>query len=243
MKILVCISHVPDTTTKIKFVDNKLDTADVKFIIGPYDDYALARAVELQESLKATVTVLNVGTSDTEPTLRKALAIGADDAIRIDAEPTDALFVAQQIYAVAKEGGYDMILMGRESSDFNGGLVHGMVAEMLGWPCIAPCMKLDLAGSTATLAREIEGGKEYLEVNLPFVAGCQEPIADWKIPNMRGIMMAKKKPLDVRPPVAVEGITQYLSFELPAEKGTCKMIAPDNIDELVTLLKNEAKAI
>ncbi len=243
MKILVCISHVPDTTTKIKFTDNKLDTADVKFIIGPYDDYALARAVELKEANQGTVTVLNVGTSDTEPTLRKALAIGADEAIRIDAEPLDAMYVASQIYAVAKEGQYDMILMGRESSDFNGGLVHGMVAEMLGWPCIAPCMKLDLEGDTATMAREIEGGKEYLEAKLPFVAGCQEPIADWKIPNMRGIMMAKKKPLNVVAPVEVENVTQYKAFELPAEKGECKMIDADNIDELVSLLKNEAKVI
>ncbi len=243
MKILVCISHVPDTTTKIKFVDNKLDTTDVKFIIGPYDDYALARAVELKEAHQGTVTVLNVGLSDTEPTLRKALAIGADDAIRIDAEPTDALFVAKQIFEVAKDGGYDMILMGRESSDFNGGLVHGMVAEMLDWPCIAPCMKLDLEGNTATLAREIEGGKEYLEVELPFVAGCQEPIAEWKIPNMRGIMMAKKKPLNVQPAVEVAEVPQYQSFELPQAKGECKMIDAENIDELVNLLKNEAKVI
>ena len=243
MKILVCISHVPDTTTKIKFKEDQLDKDGVQFIIGPYDDYALARAVELQGSAGATVTVLNVGTAETEPTIRKALAIGADDAIRINAEPTDAYFVAQQIYAVAKDGGYDMILMGRESSDFNGGLVHGMVAEMMGWPSIAPCMKLELNGTVASVSREIEGGKEALEVSLPFVAGCQEPIAEWKIPNMRGIMSARKKPLQVLEPVAVEGVTEYSSFELPAPKGDCKMVDADNMTELVSLLKNEAKVL
>ena len=243
MKILVCISHVPDTTTKIKFKDDQLDKDGVQFIIGPYDDYALARAVELQGSNNATVTVLNVGTAETEPTLRKALAIGANDAVRIDAEPVDALFVATQIYEYAKDKDFDMVLMGRESSDFNGGLVHGMVAEMMGVPSVAPCMKLDIEGSTATAAREIEGGKEYLEVQMPFVAGCQEPIAEWKIPNMRGIMMARKKPLAVIPPVNVANTTQYSNFELPAPKGDCKMIEADNIAELVGLLKNEAKVI
>ncbi|MBX2843088.1 MAG: electron transfer flavoprotein subunit beta/FixA family protein [Flammeovirgaceae bacterium] len=243
MKILVCISHVPDTTTKIKFDGNKLDENGVQFIIGPYDDYALARAVEIQGEKGATVTVLNVGTASTEPTIRKALAIGADDAIRVDAEPTDAMFVAQQIVAVAKAENYDMILMGRESSDFNGGLVHGLVGEMMGWPSIAPCMKLELNGDSATMAREIEGGKEYLEVGLPFVAGVQEPIAEWKIPNMRGIMMARKKPLKVIPPVEVEGVTEYQSFTLPEGKSECKIIDPDNIGELVNLLKNEAKVL
>ena len=243
MKILVCISHVPDTTTKIKFKDNKLDEEGVSFIIGPYDDYALARAVEIKNDTGGTVTVLNVGTAATEPTLRKALAIGADDAIRVDAEPVDAMFVAEQIAAIAKENSYDMILMGRESSDFNGGLVHGMVGEMLDMPSIAPCMKLEINGDTATLAREIEGGKEYLEVKIPFVAGCQEPIAEWKIPNMRGIMMARKKPLNVVQPVEASNVTDYKSFELPPEKGGCKMIDPDNLDELVDMLKNESKVL
>jgi electron transfer flavoprotein beta subunit len=189
------------------------------------------------------VTALNVGKGDTEPTIRKALAIGADDAIRVDAEPTDALFVAHQIAAIAKQEKYDMILMGRETSDFNGGLVHGLVAEMLGMPSIAPCMKLELSGNSAKLAREIEGGKETLEVSLPFVAGCQEPIAEWKIPNMKGIMSARTKPLKVVAPVAVDGVSKYQSFELPAAKGACKMVSPDNIEELVLLLKNEAKVL
>ena len=243
MKILVCISHVPDTTTKIKFKDNKLDATGVQYIIGPYDDYALARAVELQSDKGAKITVLNVGGIETEPTIRKALAIGADDAIRVDAQPIDAMFVAEQIVAVAKEENYDLILMGRESSDFNGGLVHGLVGEMLDLPSISPCMKLDLESDTATLNREIEGGKETLEIKLPFVAGCQEPIAEWKIPNMRGIMMARKKPLKVIPAVKVSEITEYKSFGLPAEKTTCKMIDPENMNELANLLKNEAKVL
>lgn len=243
MKILVCISHVPDTTTVIKFSGDQLDKNGVSFIIGPYDDFALARAVELKEQAGASVTVLNVGTAETEPTIRKALALGVDGAVRVDAEPTDSLFVATQIAEHARSEGYDMILMGRETSDFNGGLVHGLVAGMLGWPCVAPCMKLDISGQTATLAREIEGGKEYLEVPMPFVAGCQEPIAEWKIPNMRGIMAARSKPLKVVPPVAVEGTSAHSGFRLPSAKGQVKMIDPANLDELVRLLKEEAKVI
>ncbi|MCI0750320.1 MAG: electron transfer flavoprotein subunit beta/FixA family protein, partial [Flammeovirgaceae bacterium] len=244
-KILVCITHVPDTTSKINFVENntKFDTTGVQFIIGPYDDYALARAIEIKEATGATVTVLNVGTADTEPTIRKALAIGADDAIRVNAYPTDSFFVASQIAQVAKEGGYDLILMGRESIDYNSGVVHGMVGEMLGIPSVSPVMKLELDGNKATLAREIEGGKEYLEVNLPFVAGCQEPIAEWKIPNMRGIMSARTKPLQVVEPKAVEGGTKVQKYELPPAKGAVKMISPDNVQELVTLLKNEARVL
>jgi electron transfer flavoprotein beta subunit len=245
MKILVCITHVPDTTSKINFVDNntKFDSNGVQFIIGPYDDYALARAVELKDSHQATVTVLNVGGAETEPTIRKALAIGADDAIRVNADPTDSFFVASQIAEQAKAGGYDLVLTGRESIDFNGGVVHSLVGELLGWPSLSPVMKLELEGTKAKLSREIEGGKEQIEVNLPFVAGCQEPIAEWKIPNMRGIMAARTKPLKVVEPSAVEKGTSLKSFELPPAKGAVKMISADNVAELVTLLKTEAKVL
>lgn len=243
MKILVCISHVPDTTSKISFVDNstRFDPTGVQFIIGPYDDYALARAVELKETQGATVTVLNVGPAETEPTLRKALAIGADDAIRVNAEPTDSFFVATQIAEQAK--GFDLILMGRESIDFNGGVVHAMVGEMLGLPSFSPVMKLEIEGTNVKMAREIEGGKEYLESALPLVAGCQEPIAEWKIPNMRGIMSARTKPLKVVEPKAVDSAVKLEKFELPAPKGAVKMIPADNVAELVTRLKNEAKVL
>lgn len=243
MKILVCISHVPDTTSKINFVENntKFDTTGVQFIIGPYDDYALARAIELKEAQGATVTVINVGLAETEPTIRKALAIGADDAIRVNALPTDSYFVAAQIAEQAK--GFDLILMGRESIDYNNGVVHSMVGELLEMPAFSPVMKLDIEGTTVKMQREIEGGKESLEASLPIVAGCQEPIAEWKIPNMRGIMSARTKPLNVVEPKAVEASVQYQKYELPAPKGAVKMISEDNVAELVNLLKNEAKVL
>jgi len=245
MKILVCITHVPDTTSKIQFTDSntKLDKNGVQFIIGPYDDYALARAVELKEQLGATLTVLNVGEADTEPTLRKALAIGADDAIRVNAFPKDSFFVAQQIANIAKANEYSLILMGRESIDFNGGMVHGMVGELLGMPSISPVMKLEIEGEVVKMAREIEGGKEMVEAKLPLIAGCQEPIAEWKIPNMRGIMSARTKPLQVVEPSSDEVFTQVSTFSLPPAKGAVKMIDKDQVDELVRLLKNEAKVL
>lgn len=243
MKILVCITHVPDTTSKISFTDGdtKFDATGVQYIIGPYDDYAIARAVELKESEGAAVTALNVGGVETEPTIRKALAIGADDAIRVNADPKDSLFVAQQIAHVAKDGGYDLILMGRESIDYNGGQVHAMVGEILRIPSISPVMKLDIDGSKAKMSREIEGGKEFLEAEMPFIAGCQEPIAEWKIPNMRGIMTARTKPLNVVEPILNDASVQYGNYELPAAKSGVKMA--DSVDQLVDLLKNDAKVL
>lgn len=244
MKILVCISSVPDTTSKISFTDGdtKLNKAGVTYIIGPYDDYALARAVELKEQLGATITVLNVGGVDAEPQIRKALAIGADDAIRVDVEPTDSYFVAEQIAAVAKEGNYDLILMGRETSDYNSGVVHGIVGEMLGIPSFSPVMQLNIEANLATLTREIEGGKEKLTAPLPLVLGCQEPIAEWKIPNMRGIMTARTKPLKVIP-ASGSALTTTEKYTLPAPKGACKMIPAEEAEKLIELLKTEAKVL
>lgn len=245
MKILVCLGQVPDTTSKISFTDNnsKLSSAGVQFIIGPYDEYALSKAIDLRDAKGGTVTVLTVGLGDTEPVIRKALAIGADDAVRIDADPIDALFVSTQIAGYAKDKGFDLILTGRESIDYNGGLVHGMVGELLGWPSISPAMKLDLEGDKATVYREIEGGKEVLEVSLPFVAGVQEPIAEWKIPNMRGIMTAKTKPLAVVPPIATSQSVTHANYELPAGRTACKLVDANNVEELVRLLKEEAKVL
>jgi electron transfer flavoprotein beta subunit len=247
MKILVCISHVPDTTSKINFIndDTKFDTSGVQFIIGPYDDYALARAIEIKEAIGGgtTVTVLNVGLVDTEPTIRKALAIGADDAVRVNAEPIDSYFVAAQIADHVKGVGYDLILMGRESIDYNSGVVHGIVGELLGMPSVSPVMKLDIEGNKVKMTREIEGGKEFVEAGLPLVAGCQEPIAEWKIPNMRGIMSARTKPLKVVDAVKTESGVSLKKFEKPPAKGAVKMISADNVGELVTLLKNEAKVL
>lgn len=245
MNILVCITHVPDTTSKIAFVENntKFDTSGVQFIIGPYDDYALARAIELKEQHNGKVTLLNVGEAVTEPTIRKGLAIGADEAIRINAFPSDAFFVAQQIAKVIQDGEYDLILMGRESIDFNGGQVHSMVGELVGMPSLSPVMQLDIDGDTVKLAREIEGGKEFLEVKLPMIAGCQEPIAEWKIPNMRGIMSARTKPLNVIDPVATDQKTKTSQYELPPPNGDVKMFEPDNLNALVKALKDDAKVI
>src|SRR5687768_14148195 len=245
MKILVCITHVPDTTSKINFKDNntKFDSTGVQFIIGPYDDYALARAVELKDSTGSSLTVLNVGLAETEPTIRKALAIGADDAIRVNAEAVDSFFVATQIAEQARAGGYDLILMGRESIDYNSGVVHGIVGELLGMPSVSPVMKLDLEGTKAKLTREIEGGKEFLELNLPFVAGCQEPIAEWKIPNMRGIMSARTKPLKVVEAKTVDSGVKVEKFELPPPKGAVKMVSAEDVAKLVALLKTEAKVL
>jgi electron transfer flavoprotein beta subunit len=244
MKILVCISSVPDTTAKISFTDDNttFNQAGIQYIIGPYDDYALARGVELKEANGGTVTVLNVGKADTETQIRKALAIGADDAIRVDAEPTDSYFVAEQIAHVAKDGNYDLILMGRETTDYNSGIVHGIVGELLGLPSFSPVMQLDIEDGVAKMTREIEGGKEKLEAPLPLVLGCQEPIAEWKIPNMRGIMTARKKPLNVVEPSG-EAITSIKEYSLPPEKGECKMIDADNAAELIRLLRTEAKVI
>jgi len=245
MKILVCITNVPDTTAKISFTDNdtKLNKNGIQYIIGPYDDYALARGVELKEQFSGTLTVIHVGGPEADPQIRKALAIGADDAIRINCDPMDSYFTASQIAHVARENKYDLILMGRESIDFNSGVVHGLVGEMLGIPSYSPVMKLDIDGNTAKIDREIDGGKESLSASLPLVLGCQEPIAEWKIPNMRGIMTARTKPLIVQEPVSEEEMTVPEKYSLPAPKGACKMIPASEAETLIRLLQTEAKVL
>lgn len=247
MKILVCISNVPDTTTKISFTDNnkQFNAASVQFIINPYDEIALTRAVEIKEAKAAIVTVINVGKSDTEPNIRKALAIGADDAIRINAEPLDAYYVASQIAHIAKSNNYDFILTGKESIDYNGSEIGGMIAELLNIPCISVATKLTLEdnNTAATLEREIDGGKEILTTSLPFVASAQKGMAEPRIPNMRGIMSARTKPLQVVEPVDSPMFTKVVSYELPQSKAACKMISEENAEELISLLHNEAKII
>ncbi len=248
MKVLVCISHVPDTTSKINFTsDNKeFDKNGVQFVINPYDEFGLTRAVWLQEKNGATVTVINVGRAETEPTLRKALAIGANDAIRIDADPTDGFYVASQIAAVAKENQYDIIIAGRESIDYNGGQVPGMLAALLNVPFVNACMGLEVEGDKVNLIREIDGGKEKISSTMPLVVGGQKGLVeekDLRIPNMRGIMQARTKPLNVRPAVDADHKTAVGTFEKPAPKSAVKMIDADNVEELVKLLHNEAKVI
>ncbi|WP_438971983.1 electron transfer flavoprotein subunit beta/FixA family protein [Polaribacter sp.] len=248
MKILVCISHVPDTTSKINFTedDTKFDTNGVQFVINPYDEFSLTRAMWFKEKQGATVTVVNVGNATTETTLRKALAIGADDAIRVNAEATDGLLVAKQLAEVVKSGGYDLVLAGRESIDYNGGMVPGMLAALVDFNFVNGCVGIDVEGTSVNAVREIDGGNETLHTSLPLVVGGQKGIVeekDLRIPNMRGIMMARKKPLNVVEPVSVEEATSIQSFEKPAPKGAVKLIDADNIDELINLLHNEAKVI
>jgi electron transfer flavoprotein beta subunit len=246
MNILVCITSVPDTTSKISFSDNdtKFVSTGITYIIGPYDDYALARAVELKETAGAgTITVLHVGEAESEPVIRKALAIGADEAVRINADAIDGFFVANQIVAYAKDKSFDLILMGRESIDYNSGIVHGLVGEYLGIQAISPVMKLEVNGTEALMDKEIEGGKETIKATLPLVLGCQEPIAEWKIPSMRGIMSARTKPLLVIEPVTSESGIEFQKFELPAPRTNCQMVSDSNVDELVRLLKVESKVI
>ncbi|MES2379083.1 MAG: electron transfer flavoprotein subunit beta/FixA family protein [Bacteroidota bacterium] len=245
MKVLVCISNVPDTTTKITFTDNntQFNTNGVQFILNPYDEIALARAIELTEGDGGTVTVINVGDVSTEATIRKALAIGATDAVRINAKPHDAWYVAYQIAQYVKANPFDLILTGRESIDYNGSKVAGMLGELLDLPSVSIIKKLDIDGDKATVEREIEGGKELLTIPLPFVAGAAEGVAEPKIPNMRGIMSARTKPLVVVEPVEVKTNSEIISYETPAPRGQVKLVAADDAAKLIELLHTEAKVI
>jgi electron transfer flavoprotein beta subunit len=247
MKILVCISKTPDTTAKIAFTDNnrKFATDGVQWILNPYDEwYALVRAIEIKEKDPAVVIhLITVGGPDCDVVIRKALALGGDEAIRINAEPADSHFVAAQIVAVAKNGGYDLILTGKETIDFNGASVGGMIAGLMELPFISLAAKLELSGSLAILVREIEGGEEIVEANLPLVIGCQKGMAEQRIPNMKGIMSARSKPLKVLEAAAVELFTEIISFELPPAKKGVRMISADNPEELINLLHVEAKVI
>lgn len=248
MKILVCISHVPDTTSKINFTDGdtKFDTNGVQFVINPNDEFGLTRAMWFKEKQGASVDVVNVGGPETEPTLRKALAIGADTAIRVNAEAKDGYQVAKELAKVVKDGGYDLVIAGRESIDYNGAMVPGMLAEMVDANFVTNCISLEVDGTNAKAVREIDGGKESVSTTLPLVIGGQKGLveeSDLRIPNMRGIMMARKKPLNVFEPNGASTETGTVKFEKPAPKGEVTLVAPDNLDELVNLLHNEAKVI
>jgi len=245
MKILVCISHVPDTTSKITFTNDNtaFNTAGVQFIINPYDEIALSKAVDLAADGASTITVITVGDASTEATLRKALAIGADSAVRVDAQPLDAWFVANQIAAYARANSFDLILTGRESIDYNGGQVAGMLGELLGLPSVSIAKSLSVENGQARVEREIEGGKEIITASLPLVAGTAEGVAEPKIANMRGIMSARTKPLEVIAPIAVEPLTKIEVYDTPPARGNVKLIDENNIDELVHLLHTEAKVI
>jgi len=247
MKILVCISRTPDTTAKIAFTDNntKFATEGVQWIINPYDEwYALVRAIELKEKDPSTVIhLVSVGGSDMDPIIRKALALGGDEAIRVNGEESDSFYIASQIARVAKQGQYDLLFTGKETIDYNGSSIGGMIAELLDLPYISLASKFELNGTTATVTREIEGGEETDECSLPLVISCQKGMAEQRIPNMKGIMGARTKPLKVIDPEAVQPLTRVVSFELPPPKAGVKLVSPDNPAELVRLLHEEAKRI
>ena len=249
MKILVCISNVPDTTTKVKFVDGntKLDTNGIQWIINPWDELSLTRALELKDDTSTgvkSVTVAHVGTATAEPTIRKALAIGADDAIRVNAEPADAYFVAAQLAEVVKKEQFDIIICGIESSDFNSSSVGGMLSEFLGYPSVSAVSNLKIENGQVAINREIDGGKEVVSVPTPFVAIVQKGIAkEPRIAAMRGIMMARTKPIKLYEPIAIEPLTLVESFEMPKPRAACKFVDAENPKQLIELLQNEAKVI
>ena len=247
MKILVCVSKAPDTTTKIAFTDNntKLVADGIQWIINPYDEwYALVRAIELKEKDPATVIhLVTIGEADAEPVIRKALALGGDEAIRVNAISQDSYYIAAQIAEVAKQGAYDLIFTGKETIDYNGSSIGGMVAEILSLPYVSLAIRFELNAANATITREIEGGEELCEVALPVVVSCQKGMAEARIPNMRGIMAARTKPLKVIDPINVESLTSIAGFELPPAKAGVKLVSADNPGELVRLLHEEAKVI
>jgi len=247
MKILVCISKTPDTTAKIAFTDNntKFDTNGVQWIINPYDEwYSLVRAIELKEKdTSVIIHLITVGLADAEPIIRKALALGGDEAIRVNADSQDSFYIASQIAEVAKQNKYDLVFTGKETIDYNGSSVGGMIAELLDMPYVSLATKFELSGNKATVNREIEGGEEVCEVDLPLVVSCAKGVAEQRIPNMRGIMAARTKPLKAVEPANVSALTSIQSFDLPPAKAGVKLVSPDNVEELVRLLHEEAKVI
>jgi electron transfer flavoprotein beta subunit len=247
MKILVCISKAPDTTSKIAFVDgnSKFDGNGVTWIINPYDEwYALVKAIELKEkNAEVIIHLCTVATADADAIIRKALSLGGDEAIRVNADSHDSFYIASQIASVAKNGGYDLVFTGKETIDYNGSSIGGMVSELLELPYVSLATKFELTNNTATVTREIEGGEEICEVNLPVVISCMKGMAEQRIPNMKGIMGARSKPLTVVEPIAVEALTSIASFDLPPAKAGVKLVSSDTPEELVRLLHEEAKVI
>lgn len=247
MKLLVCVSKTPETTTKIQLTGDgsDIDTTGVQYIMNPYDEwYALVRALELKEAAGGTVTILNVGPADNDSVIRKGLAIGADDAVRIDVtEEKDSLYTARQIAEFARGKDYDILFFGKETISYNGSEVGAMVAEYLDLPYIGEASQMEVTGTSATVTRDIEGGVEVIEVQTPLALSAAKGMAEQRIPNMRGIMMAKRKPLEVVAATDFPATTRIAHYEKPPEKGSVKLIDPANMDELVRLLHEEAKVI
>ncbi|MCX6205483.1 MAG: electron transfer flavoprotein subunit beta/FixA family protein [Bacteroidetes bacterium] len=246
MKILVCVSKTPDTTSKIAFKESntQFEEAGVQWIINPYDEwFALVRAIELKEKDPSIIIhLVTVGGADCDPIIRKALALGGDEAFRINADSNDSFFIAAQIAEIAKQNQYDLIFTGKEAIDYNSAAIGGMISELVDMPYVSLATLFELNGTTATITREIEGGEEVAEISLPVVVSCQKGMAEQRIPNMRGIMAARTKPLKVVEPAAIDTLTSIVNFELPPAKAGCKMVAADNVPELIRLLHEEAKA-
>ncbi|NPA46377.1 MAG: electron transfer flavoprotein subunit beta/FixA family protein [Chlorobi bacterium] len=248
MKILLMLSVVPDTTSKINFTDNdtKFDKTGIQFVINPHDEFGLTKAMQLKEKHGGELHVVHVGPQTNESVIRKTLAIGADKAFRIDAEPADSYYTAVQLAEFLKDKDYDLIIAGRESIDYNGNAVHGIVAALTGLRFINAVIGLEINGDEVTVDREIEGGRETLQTKLPLLVGGQKGLVkeeELRIPNMRGIMMARRKPLEVLQPVDAPVMTEYLKFEKPPAKSAVKLVDKDNLDQLIDLLHNEAKVI
>jgi electron transfer flavoprotein beta subunit len=249
MKILVCISNVPDTTTKIKFNEGNtgIDTSGIQWVINPWDELSLTRALEIKDDVSSgvrSVTVAHVGSAGAEPTIRKALAIGADDALRINSDPSDAYSVAGQLAEVIRKEGFDIILCGIESSDFNGSAVGGMISEFLGIPSVSSVSGLMIESGSPVITREIDGGREIVKVPVPFVAIVQKGIAkEPRIASMRGIMTSRSKLVKVYEPAAIDKLTEIAGFEKPLPRAACKYIDAENPSLLIDLLQNEAKVI
>lgn len=246
MKLLVCISKTPDTTSKIAFsADSREFISDgVSYIMNPYDEwYALVRAIELKEKLGGTVTAISVGDTSSDIILRKAMAIGADDAIRIDSKASSSYFVAKQIANHAKDANYDIIFLGKETIDYNGAEVGAMVSELLDLPYFSFVNHLEIEGDEKIVTREIEGGEEKAATTSACVISAAKGLAEQRIPNMQGIMMSKRKPLVVNEPIACDELVSLSSHQLPPAKKGVTLIPADNIDELVRLLHEEAKVI
>jgi len=248
MNILVCISSVPDTTSKINFTDNntKFDSNGIQFVINPYDEFGLTKAMMIKESTGGKVTIITVGDATVEPVMRKTLAIGADDAVRVNMSAIDSFSTATEIANYIKENNFDLIIAGRESSDYNGGTVPAMIAEILALPFVNACISMEINGDDVKLIREIDGGKEMISAKLPIIIGGQKGLveeSELRIPNMRGIMQSRSKPLNVIEPISTLLHTNTISFDKPEEKEDCKLVDADNVSELVNLLQNEAKVI
>ena len=248
MNILVCISCVPDTTSKINFKEgnSSFDSEGVQFVINPNDEFGLTRAIWLQQKSGAKVTVVTVGDESCDPILRKCLAIGADQALRVNIQAKDGFQVASILSTICKDKNYDLIITGRESIDYNGGMVPGMISAITNINFIDKCIALNISGNSVEAAREIEGGKENISTQLPLIIGGQKGLveeSDLRIPNMRGIMMARKKELIVIEVSEDPSATHSKSFEKPQPKGEVTLVSSDNIEKLIDLLHNEAKAL